>query len=118
MASTGEKPAVMHRQRAFVIVWIWALLFGLVSYSFDLECLVERQSCAQGTVHLGPTSDCAQPGLVPSPLAVAVLPPSLDFKLPPALVATPVKLVPTAAQEPPPSMGVPVPLGLRAPPLA
>lgn len=95
--------------------WVWALLALLLSYSFDLECLVEQHSCKTQVVHSEPGTDCTQPGL--TPLSVALLPTTPGITVPAPLVLTPIKMEWSVPDLPRQSWRA-VPLGLRAPPLA
>lgn len=94
---------------------MWALLALLLSYSFDLECLVEQHSCKTQVVHSEPGTDCTQPGL--TPLSVALLPTTPGITVPAPLVVTPVEMEWSVPDLPRQSWRA-VPLGLRAPPLA
>ena len=106
----------MVSSRKVSIVWVWALLAVLLSYSFDIECLVETQSCAQGIVHLERPSDCTQPGLTPTPLLIAVIPASPRVRIPAPRAISPDAVCWTVSDSPAQTSRS-VPLGLRAPPL-
>ncbi len=104
-------------RRKLIVVWLWALLASLLSYSFDLECLVEVHSCAQSATLHESTPGVVQSILSQAPLAVALLPTSPDYRIP-----TPhfTSLLPHywTKREAPQSFTFFIPLGLRAPPSA
>ena len=108
----------MRSERKLQTIWILALLAVLMSYSFDLECQVELKSCSQESVHLQSSTDCAQPGLLPSALSIAILPAKLALKLPTPRVALPLPNLGNRQTQALPPLWCLVPLGLRAPPLA
>lgn len=109
-------PKVIPARKA-PIAWVWILLAVLLSYSFDLECLVERQGCTQNVVHVDRASDCTQPGFTPPTIFVAVLPSTPSIRIPaPRVVALGSQC--WTPMDSPPQTSRSVPLGLRAPPLA
>lgn len=111
----GTELIIVERRARLKGWWVWALLALLLSYSFDLECLVEQHSCKTQVVHSEPGTDCTQPGL--TPLSVALLPTTPGITVPAPLVVTPVEMEWSVPDLPRQSWRA-VPLGLRAPPLA
>jgi hypothetical protein len=65
-------------------VCVLVLLAVLVSYSLDLECLLETQTCQQQiqSAHNEPDTSCAQPSLLPAVVAVALLQTTSSFVSP------------------------------------
>ena len=100
------------------LIWVWALLALLLSYSFDLECLLEHDRCQQ---QQGQTQtqiseldvSCVQPGLLPAPVALLTTFIALIVHAPVTVPpAAPFVIALESAAQPP----LCVPLGLRAPP--
>lgn len=111
-----EKGGNVASPRNISVVWVWALLAVLLCYSFDLECLIEEQGCAQTILHSERPSDCTQPGIKPSPVPLAILTTPPRFCLPAWREATLVAVSWAVSASPPPAPRS-VPLGLRAPPV-
>lgn len=105
----------MKQARFSRAIGVVALLAVLLSYSFDFECLLEREACQQQLFSLGTDVDsgCSQPTLLP--IVVAILPPSTLLSVPAPVVA---QESPTLWNALPAPVLAPqlVPLGLRAPP--
>ncbi len=98
------------------MVFVLALLAVLISYEYDIECLMESQACHE-IVQGEKLADCTQPSLPSAATGafVAILPSHTPVTAPPpSIVVT--EEAPWSVQALPLVVFQGPPLGLRAPP--